>query len=86
MATVTKSVRLPEEMVRDIERRQGPRSFNAVVRAALRTWLKRRKRMDEDAMIVEDLQGRSPQRIAEEREIAAQSAASARRVLDASGR
>jgi Arc/MetJ-type ribon-helix-helix transcriptional regulator len=79
--TLTKSIRLSQKMYDEIERLQGKGSFNRVVRAALKRWLRMKKRQAEDTTIERALASQSPEQIAEEEAIVRESGASARRVL-----
>ena len=85
MPTTLKSVRLPDQLIADVEQFQGNRSFNRVVRASLKLWLKRRKRKSEDALITQALASRSPEQVSEEEQIVRLSGKSVGRILREGG-
>jgi predicted CopG family antitoxin len=79
---LTKSIRLPDELVEEAKRMGGERSFTDVVTEALGQWLQAKRREHEDDIIEQALTRRSPEHREEECEIGRVAGGSALRALE----
>ena len=82
MPMLTKSVRLPQEIVDDVRALSPETNFTEVILQALQRWIAEKRRQAEDAMIARALSGVSAQQREEETELAATASKSSRRVME----
>ena len=82
MAGITKSVRLPRELIDEVEMFRGDQNFTEVVTEAVAQWLRRQRRRHEDQLIEQALTGLPPEQREAEDLLAGAASQSARRTLE----
>jgi len=66
---IPKSIRLPDDLVRDVDQLKGNRQFTEIATEALRNWVRLTRRIHEDVLIAQTLSGMSSEQRQEEGEL-----------------
>lgn len=80
-ASISKSVRLPDSLYREVQHYRGDMNFAQVVTQALTVWLERQRRAAWGDIIERALTSRPPEQVAAESRLAKAASASGRRAL-----
>ena len=83
MAGITKSIRLPQELINEVEMLRGDQNFTEVVTEAVAQWLRCQRRRHEDQLIEQALTGLPPEQREAEDRLAGVASQSALRTLEA---